>query len=538
MGENPKYNETDAGAMVRHIAIPIVVLLPLVSAPAHAIEPANDTALREQFETVARKIKIFATSDYVHNRDATFIGDAESTNVAVRSLLRPARRDRSRYPWTDDPWFRSVADLLEHEDPRVRTLAMLAIYHTRDPAAIDRLAGRLSDQALTFPKPEFVALPSFNADGSLQETPVLDQSVADVAESMLRSMIAPSLSNWRLDGKYRDSTLDRFWLDRRGRDHWIGWFVFELGQATRHQSQVLPDTAGLVGDVIRKIQRLPPIEREITLLAVFGSPDDRLRIKQAGYYDGQEMLRYAAIRLGPDRLLRLLAGEALIDDPDLPKHLPTIQRYIYEHATTNLRPSDQATVLELARQQSRADAYIAAARLAPTTAAAVLREAFAVKQGKYEGGSRVRIMIALWQLEGNDEADYLIDWFFDDQSPRLGRSPYRSEWLRFMLDRFDAADRQMLARILLDVRADALTLPEHRTFARKLNRNLLSPVIEGDVIERLHHPFGDSHFDGQIKEARRKFPEETAHVVTELADWRSKLRASVPLWLTAKSNDP
>lgn len=493
-------------------------------------EPVEPASIREQFESAAGQIKIFATSDYVSNRDARFVGDAQSANVAVSRVMPYKRADRSRFSWSKTPWFNEVAGLTEHEDPKVRTLAMLAIYRTHDPAAIEYLAGRLDDDAPTFPEPSLLAAPFFPSKSEPIRTPVTPQTVGDVAGRMLTSMLAPSLNNWRLDPKHRSETLETFWKDRKHRTHWIGWFVFELGQATRHQTKELPDTAALIGDVLGQIMRLPPIEHEVALLAVFGSTETRHLIRQANYIAGQDLLRFAAMRLGPDRLLQLLEGEALIDDPDLPKYLLTIQRYIYEHAAVQLRPQDFDRVIELAWRHDRTDAFIAAARLEPSRASEVLREGYRAKQGEYEGGDRARMMTSLWQLAGTDEADFITDWFFQDQTPKLGRIPYRADLLDALLDRFDPADRAMLARIVQDSRIDGLSFPEHMLLAGKLNRNHLAPIIEPEAIVQLYHPMGESHFDGQIEQARRNYPSETAHVERVLARWRDQIRASVPRW--------
>jgi len=247
------------------------------------------------------------------------------------------------------------------------------------------------------------------------------------------------------------------------------------------------------------------------------------------------MLRYVAMRLERKRLLGLIGGEALIDDPDLPKYLPIIQRYIHEHATLHLDRADYEVVLAIARAENRTDAFIAAARLSPSNASMILREAFAAKQGKYQGDDRARAMTALWQIKGSDEADYIIDWFYKDRTPEVSRIYYRADILDFMLNRFNDSDRQMLARMIRDPRTDQLSLAEHRLLATKLQRNLLRPIIDPEEVRRLYHPLGDSHFDGQIDRAIKDYPEETRQVVSTLALWRARLRESLPQWSKAAS---
>jgi hypothetical protein len=263
----------------------------------------------------------------------------------------------------------------------------------------------------------------------------------------------------------------------------------------------------------------------VYLLAIFGNPEQRTLI------DGDQLL-YAARRLGPDRLLALSGGEAVIDDPDLPAFTGHIQRYVYSHADALLRPKDAGAVLALAEQSGHIDAYIAAATLAPRRASAILHQACDAKQGKYAGWERGQAAIALWRLVGETEADFLADWFFTDRSPDLGRAPYRADWAAFLLERFNASDRKLLARLLRDERFDEIDLPTHRLVVRGLNRNLLEPVIDPLEERNTSHPMGDAHFDGQIEQARTRYPKETDALLARLAQWRKKLRDSITRWET------
>jgi hypothetical protein len=501
------------------------------------------TKLKQQFEAAAEQVKVFPTGDLVNNRFSDGVGGTHSSAEIVRKLMPGPFSHRTANP-LEDRWFSSVVDLSTHKDPKVRTLAILALYHSRNPDVIDHLVDRLADDSPTFPKPSrTVATHHFNFNGLGQKTqeplgqdiPGEDQTVASIAEQMLWSILAPSLEDWRLDPAFRDATMERFWQNRRGRKQWIGWYMFELDLATRSQSRIMPDTASLIRHVIQQIEQLAPIEQEITLLAIFGSTETRHLIKQSGYVVGEDMLRYAAMRLERKRLLNLIGGEALIDDPDLPKYLPIIKRYIYEHATLHLDPADYKTVLAVARAENCTDAFIAAARLSPANASMILREAVEAKQGKYEGGDRARVMTVLWQIKGSDEAEFIIDWFYGDRTPEVSRIYYRADILDFMLDRFNDSDRQMLARMIRDPRTDQLSLPEHRLLATKLQRNLLRPIIDPEEVRRLFHPLGDSHFDGQMDRAIKDYPQETRQVVSTLALWRARLRESLPQWSEAAS---
>ncbi|HBJ35904.1 MAG TPA: hypothetical protein DDZ51_14375, partial [Planctomycetaceae bacterium] len=225
------------------------------------------TMLRQQFEATAEQVKVFPTADLVNNRFTDGIDGTHSSSEIVRKLMPGPFSHRAANP-LEDQWFASIVELSKHKDPKVRTLAILALFHTRNPAAIDHLVDRLSDQSLTFPKPSRQAQThriDFNGLGQKpqepfgQDIPGEDQTVAEVAEQMLWAMLAPSLENWRLDPAFLDATMERFWRNRRGRNHWIGWYMFELDLATRSQSRIMPDTASLIRHVIQQIEQLAPI---------------------------------------------------------------------------------------------------------------------------------------------------------------------------------------------------------------------------------------------------------------------------------------
>lgn len=72
------------------------------------------------------------------------------------------------------------------------------------------------------------------------------------------------------------------------------------------------------------------------------------------------------------------------------------------------------------------------------------------------------------------------------------------------------------------------------TILTRVNGWVEEPVVPTSEIRDLKHPMGLSMgrylFDAYPEKALREYPEETANVRRALADWRERLRVSVPQW--------
>lgn len=511
---------------LRNIVTTATALLGCLWCSGVAIGATEDAdATRTKFERAAESLTFLSTGDIAFDRDASYPSmsqeELDSYNTAVRGVLRPESRSRAyRRSYSVD----ELTPLLKHKSAKVRTLALVALYHTEQPQAIMHFAKMLDDTVATFPHPQriWAFLPGRQVK---QETPMQSQIVAQVARKLLVAMLAPSQERHRLDPENREETLKRFWSLHRGRDHWIRWYEFRLKRATQGRNPIRQNRQWMIHAIIGEMDQLPPVEREVYRLAILGQPSRRR-------LGSENQLLYAARRLGPDRLLSLAADKPIIDDPDLPKYVRHIQGYVYAHAQELLRPKDADRVLEIARESKHIDAYIAAANLSPKRASTILHEGFDTQQGEFQGWERSKATIAMWRLVGEVEADFIVDWFFTDRTPDMGRAPYRADLAAVLLERFGANDRKLLARLIRDKRLDQTDLPTHRLIVRGLNRNLLHPVIAPQEERNTSHPLGDYHFDGMIDQARKQHPKETEALLSRLADWRRKLRASIRQWET------
>ena len=112
----------------------------------------------------------------------------------------------------------------------------------------------------------------------------------------------------------------------------------------------------------------------------------------------------------------------------------------------------------------------------------------------------------------------------------MGRTPYRAGFVDFLTERFNGADRSLLARIVRDARFEQVDWGTLEALVRGLNRNLLHPVVSSKELDGTRHPIGKMHFPGMMERAREEYPAETAQLLTTLASWRERVRKRLGDW--------
>jgi len=414
-----------------------------------------------------------------------------------------------------------VSGLLRHQDPKVRTLAMAWLFANDGQAALPRLVEFVNDPAQTFPTPLPTAV-AYLPGEERPSPPLKDHTVGDVARAMLAFYMGSAGYYYGVEGRGENPGFDGYWAGRGKRTHCLSWFAVRLDRSTHGVSPLRPRSAYRVYEVRREIDALPPIEREVALLGVFADKNELRSLVT------EQDLVFAGRRLGAERLLTLLRGEPLTDDPDLPHFSERIQDFVLRNAAELLRPADGAWLLERGRETHQADWFLAAAEVQPESAAEVLREAF--KTCNFLWDERTRAATALWRLAGQGNEDYLIDWFFRDNEPKMGREPYRAGFIDFLTERFSVADRSLLARIARDIRFEQLDWGTLESLIRGLNRNLLHAIAPSNELDSIRHPLGKSHVHGMMERARQEYPRETAELLATLASWRERIRARLGDW--------
>ncbi|MBN2445332.1 MAG: hypothetical protein JXO22_01305, partial [Phycisphaerae bacterium] len=273
---------------------------------------------------------------------------------------------------------------------------------------------------------------------------------------------------------------------------------------------------GRIWQFTNDIRALPPVDNEVVMLCLLTEP-------HAFEHVDRQTLIYAARRLGPDRLMLMLEGQRLIDDPDYEQSGVDPSSFILEHAADLLRPTDVPRLRALAEAKMDYRYVIAAAELAPKDGVAWLRAALSEPERWWP---QDRIAWVLWVLAGDTVADTVSEWFFVPPESYPICPPSRSTFVSELLVRFDASDRRLLARLIDDERFPELDWPTLKRIAAGLNDNLLNTVVDPKALSGLSHPLGECNFHAWVADHPSEYPEKTAVVQAALADWANAIRAS------------
>ncbi len=489
--------------------------------------PTAAAEVQEDFEKAAKELPFFSLDDFLFDRELMAQvrpAEADRYNEIVARLIHgevPIPAEGIALLGAKRPSSAEVSGLLRHQDPKVRTLAMAWLFANEGQAALPRLVEFVNDPAPTFPTPLPTAV-AYLPGEERPNPPLKDHTVGDIARAMLAFYMGSAGYYYGVEGRGENPGFDGYWAGRGKRTHCLSWFAVRLDRSTHGVSPLRPRSASRVYEVRREIDALPPIEREVALLGVFGDKNELRSLVT------EQDLVFAGRRLGAERLLTLLRGEPLTDDPDLPHFSDRIQGFVLRNAAELLRPADGAWLLERGRETRQADWFLAAAEVRPESAAEVLREAF--KTCKFVWDERTRAATALWRLAGQGNEDYLIDWFFRDDEPKMGREPFRGSFIDYLMKRFSIADRRLLVRIVRDERFEQLDWGTLEFFIKGLNRNLLHPVVSSHELDSTSHPLGKSHVHGMMERARQLHPRETAELLATLESWRERIRARLSDW--------
>ncbi|MDA1314161.1 MAG: hypothetical protein O2968_12550 [Acidobacteria bacterium] len=489
--------------------------------------PAASAGVREDFETTAKKLSLFALDDFLYDRELLAqvgLAEANKYNEIIARLIHGEVRvpaEGIALLAANRVTTAEVSPLLRHDDPKVRTLAMAWLFANDGQAALPLLVELIDDPAETFPAPLLTS--AMYLPGQERPSPPLqDQTVGGVARAMLAFYMKRAGYYYGVEGRGENPGFAEYW-DRRGnRDHCLSWFAVQLDRSTHGVSPLRQQSRSGVFVVRREIDRLPPIEREVALLGLFGDKNELRELVT------EQDLVFAGRRLGAERLLTLLRGEPLTDDTDLPHFSDGIRSFVLSNAPELLRSADGAWLLQRGRETRQTDWFLAAAEVQPEAASVVLREAF--KTADFLWDERTRTATALWRLASEGNEDYLIDWFFRDSEPKMGHAPYRAGFVDFLAERFTAADRSLLARLVRDTRFEQLDWGTLESLINGLNRNVLHPIVPSNQLNSTRHPLGKSHVHGMMERARQEYPGETSQLLKTLAGWRERIRARLSDW--------
>jgi hypothetical protein len=467
---------------------------------------------------LAPQIKFVCTSDIVLGRVTTSFASYPEYERQMRALASPSLQ------------FEKLLPLLHHPDPKIRTLAMIALYDKGDPKMLPAVVALADDHSPTYSCPQPLALTS----GMIVDPwPMLDQEVGQMATAVVNTYLDAAAFNYGIKPTPNYPGFEGYWATHKGRSYSGSWFVVRSNRAG----------ASTIKTIRNEIAGLPEPDRQWELLWVatrhLYSGDEQSLIASDA-----ELLE-ACKQLGRDRLLQMLAGHVGSSDPDLQprynKYSPYkhMMLFVLRHSDQLLRPEDAATLL--LRQDENFELVhsdvedpldspwwaIGAAQLDPKQAGQILHRAMTHYQGKYQyqGEYRAMIALALWRIAGPSETKFVLDWFYGEP-PCCGTTP-RDEFL------LSAAaiphGPQLLASLVRDQRFEKLDWSSLQQLAAILDGWTNPPVI-GEQRRDAQYPDTPDRFESSREELEKKYPKETTELLRVLAKWRAEIRASLPAW--------
>lgn len=409
---------------------------------------------------------------------------------------------------------KTLAALLEHPDPKVRTLALGAIFQREDGRDLPLIASLINDSALTFPNLHNV----IGSGGGPQPLSEFEdsQTVGYVAQAMLAFWGVPH--DGRLVGSGLGAlnrinlTTDDFaeyWQKYAGRDYSASWFTVRMKRATRETDPIQPEYRADIDRVISDMRALPVPDSLWIQLYVLAPgnqfttrlvPDDDLIAVTKG--------------LGPDALLRFLQRQPVCADPDLRLDKDDglfvgISNFILEHADKLLRPEDCDALLACQYVMHNSGGVnpawvIGASLVQPARASALLHDALAHETRSYETAAG-ELAGALWRIRGPAEMDFLVNWFYTilPTASEPMHQPVAFLWEVESAARPDT--KQLMAALVKDPRFDHTDWPTLVEMLKIVNTGRAKPLVtERDIYDA--QPNG-------LADVRRVYP-----------DWRNRLR--------------
>ena len=468
------------------------------------------------FESHAARIQIFDTASFAYDRTLKdrYCGDMCQSAIDFQDYLKANHLEPVR-----------LRALLKHGDPKVRTLAMAALFDREDPRFLPDFFALLPDAAMSFPALQPMhRLPEMNLPG-----PKTTQTVGQIARQFLSFYLDPAGYHYPAEGGSGQPGFKEYWQEYKDRTYSASWFQVNLARAGQGCSPTPADRVGKIKGLRQEIDRIPLPDRAWVLLILHGEWGSEHLVTD-------DELVTQLKRVGRPNLLRLLRKESISSDPALrsrPSNNFSYHRmciFVLQHAAELLSPQDAGVLLEREKWERRYSEHnitdplisgwwpIAAARLNVTQADSILTEAMPRFKDEYLRDDRVNLALALWRLVGEPAKEFLADSFL---SFELGPS-----FLKTLTDSPAERDVSLLKSLVNDSRLVRLSWRSLEALVRLANAHCPKPLVTAEEFQQAWHPSGIELAYGDLPEARRRFPKETQALLDKMAQWRQRLKAA------------
>jgi hypothetical protein len=457
---------------------------------------AADSA-EKKFEALARQVYCFDTGSFLHHYSPFIVIPNAQDRLAMDKQFFLLAKETSKP---------QLEALLKHSDPKVRTLALAALFQNVEPQTLPDIVGLAKDPAETFLRPG--DLPQTGSAG-----PPQPQTVGMIATAMVTLYLQVAGYYYGIDNSGNEPGFADYWQKRKDRKACASWFAV---QARMSASGSRPSSSigfPSLSEVRNGIDKLPPDERAVTLLWV----------REAYQYDGpgdpqllvkDEELVGLLQKLGPDKLLLVLQRQIPTDDPDMKPdsrapYYNFTMGFLLQHATALFRSQDAAALQQQGQREldhfSKGEPmnsplwWIASAQLMPDRAGAILHEGFNCFEKKQSDpdDAEVLLNVSLWKMCGDREASFLCDWFYRSE-PQAMPQIYRGARLDFIDGIVKTAQppgRKLIAHLLEDPRSASLSSESLAHFSSAIDSWLPAPLVTDQELTELTGFHGKGHGD-------------------------------------------
>jgi hypothetical protein len=463
----------------------------------------------EAFSSAAGELeKLSDQFQFFRNQDINQIGSRHSF-VGERII----KEDADKY-WALLNQVRSLrahsnelTKLLSHENPRVRTLAIVSLFWKSGPHALPALTKLVDDTALTFPRTDIWG--SMVWLNEKESHPLLvNQTVGQIAEVAVGIYLHAAGYFYGINTPGHDGFED-YWLKRKERTWCASWFDVQLQRASRRETPTSEQYVNDIRKVRDAIDKLPEDDRAWTLLWLNGEPGSNRLVTE------QELIACCQ-KLGPEKLLLMLERNPPSQDPDLqprPSNNGPYKRmtgFVLRHASDLLRPSDADRLFACEAWETGNVKHhitdptitpswaIAAAKLQPANALSILHATFErwKARGQYGRRERSAIAIALFRAGGTSESKFLVDRFYEeafDLKPGRLLSEYCAEFVNDIAKDDGVSGKALIEELVKDERFTCLRFDRNfmAYFRKIINRWAAKEVITDNELALADQPHAE-----------------------------------------------
>ena len=473
-----------------------ILLVLLLGTPIQVARAEN--SVTTDFESLASQVHTFYTDDFLYNHppfSGPFSQKPEVDKNNAQFLLLTGRASEQE-----------LEALVKHPDPKVRTLALAALFQKEDPQVLPEIVALADDPTETFPQP---GLPAQQTPPSeFDKLPTRKQTVGEVATAMVKFYMERAGYSYGIKGVGEETGFADYWQKRKDRKYCASWFAVQVDRALHGSRPGSRDDLPEMLAVRHRIDQLPPDDRAWTLLSLRDIyPDqDEFGPAYANMLVSKEELVKILQGLGPDKLLRWLQRKTPTDDPDLSSgslSSPNGQQaisFLLKHAKDLFRPKDAAALIvqgqwEIDNPNKGYEGpwwWLAAAQLQPDMAGVILHLGYdAFRKVNRAADAFTPLTLALWQSGGEKETAFLTDWYYrsDPEFAHFFHVQSRCDFIDSLAKTAQPSNKKFLAHLLQDPRSVGIDPETLSRFAIAINGWLPAPIVSPEELDRLsrHH---------------------------------------------------